>query len=176
MDRVKKNIKETTVVIDITTDKEYEFKSRKEASEFTGIQRKHLSSYIQRGLIYNKRYKFLNKIDMDGKEGQDIMSDIKVEVLDDEIGIKMTHAPTGLVIITNEKNTQSENIQDALNTVNAILRRYITNPKDSVDRVINELVIAREIYGKSKLTITMDDREGKLNIYKDDMLGYEIII
>lgn len=52
--------KERTLVIDVISNKEYEFESRMDASKFTGVQRKHLNTYMSRNLIYKKQYRFID--------------------------------------------------------------------------------------------------------------------
>lgn len=52
--------KRKTLVIDIITNKEYEFDSRFDACKFTGIERKSINTYMRKGGIYKKQYKFID--------------------------------------------------------------------------------------------------------------------
>lgn len=52
--------KRKTLVVDVTTGKEREFESRLAASKFTGIKRKALNGYMQKGIIFQKKYKFID--------------------------------------------------------------------------------------------------------------------
>lgn len=54
------NHKRKTLVIDIVTGEKNEFDSRFAASKFTGIARKSLNAYIEKGTIFQKKYKFID--------------------------------------------------------------------------------------------------------------------
>lgn len=50
--------KKETLVLDIIDNKEYPFKSRIEASKFTGIEKRYISTYFKTDYIFAGRYKF----------------------------------------------------------------------------------------------------------------------
>lgn len=50
--------KKETLVLDIIENKEYPFKSRIDASKFTGIDKKYIPNYFKTGCTFNGRYKF----------------------------------------------------------------------------------------------------------------------
>jgi hypothetical protein len=57
---MNKNAKKAIIVLNIKTNSKYEFESRFEAAKFTGIERKALNAYIDKGITYKKTFKFLN--------------------------------------------------------------------------------------------------------------------
>lgn len=52
--------KRKTLVINIVTGEEIEFKSRFDACKYTGIEPKYINGYMHRGLVYNKTFKFID--------------------------------------------------------------------------------------------------------------------
>lgn len=54
------NGKRKTLVIDIVTGEEKEFDSRFDACRFTGIERKRLNGYMKKGIVFQKKYKFID--------------------------------------------------------------------------------------------------------------------
>lgn len=52
--------KRKTIVIDVVTGEEKEFESRLAASKFTGIERKALNGYMGKGIVFKKKYKFVD--------------------------------------------------------------------------------------------------------------------
>lgn len=53
--------KRKTLVVNIVTGEEIICESRFEACKYTGIERKSLNSYMHRGGVYSKTYKFIDK-------------------------------------------------------------------------------------------------------------------
>lgn len=52
-----------TKVINVITNEEFIFESRLAAAKFTGIERKRLNGYMQKGIVYNKTFKFIDMED-----------------------------------------------------------------------------------------------------------------
>lgn len=75
----------------------------------------------------------------------------------DGIGVKLTHVPTGITVISIHNNTQSKNITDALNKINSILSCYVIEPKNDIEVLINKLILAKELCEDKEISLGIEN-------------------
>lgn len=75
----------------------------------------------------------------------------------DGIGVKLTHVPTGITVISIHNNTQSKNITDALNKINSILSCYVIEPKNDIEVLINKLILAKELCEDREISLEIEN-------------------
>lgn len=75
----------------------------------------------------------------------------------DGIGVKLTHVPTGITVISIHNNTQSKNIMDALNKINSILSCYVIEPKNDIEVLINKLILAKELCEDKEISLGIEN-------------------
>lgn len=53
-------VKRKTMVINLETGKEVEYDSRLAACRAVGMERKRINTYIEKGIVFQKKYKFID--------------------------------------------------------------------------------------------------------------------